>query len=118
MKYMFFLFLSLLMILFVYSSEIYFMPNFNHKPDKWHLLAPMFCFGVLLIFQMVWSIIDLVKGKKTFLGRLILTTVSVFLFVILNNPKGNSQNIGYVGLVIIAIISLVLFAFEKKKRSR
>lgn len=46
---------------------------------------------------------------------LILTTISLIGYAMLNNPKGNSQIIGYLILIILWIISILrLFILRSK----
>lgn len=116
MKSKIILFLSIIPILFVYSSEISFMPNYNYRPDGWHLFIPMLIFYILLISQLIWSIIEKFKTKKNY-WDLVLIIISILLFSALHNPKGVSQNIGYIGLAIVTIASITLYLFDVKKET-
>lgn len=112
MKFKIILFISILIILLVYSSEISFMPNFNFRPDKWHLMVPMFGFLIILSLQFFWNIWDKIKNKNKSWSMIILSIISILLFLLLNNPKGNSQNIGYIGLIITAIYTMLTIRFK------
>jgi len=114
MKFKIVLFLSIIPILLVYSSEIGFMPNYNYRNDGWHLLIPMFIFYILLISQLIWSIIEQIKKKKNY-WDLLMIVISILLFSALHNPKGVSQNIGYIGLIIVTIASIILYVIDNKK---
>ena len=114
MKSKMILFLSILIILLIYSSEISFMPHYKSRPDKWHLLIPMFGFFIVFLAQLIWSVIEKIKQKKDY-SNIILITISMLLFATLNTPKGDSQIIGYVGLLIVSIVSIILHLNENKK---
>ena len=117
MKLKFTLFVSIIIILIVYSSEISFLPNYKYRPDKWHLFIPMFGIYIALISQLIWSIIEKIKMKKDSVN-IIMMAISVLLFSTLNNPKGNSENIGYFGLIILGIVSIILYFIENRNESK
>jgi hypothetical protein len=114
MKIQISLFLSLLLILFVYSSEISFMPNYKFKPDKWHLFTPMSLFYIALITQLIWSVIEKIRLKKNYFD-ISMISISILLFSVLNTLKGDLQTIGYIGLIIINIILIVLHLIQNKR---
>ena len=109
------LFCSILLMLIFYSSEISFMPNFTYRPDKWHLLPLMFGFSILIFVQLIWNIVVMIKKRKVSWDILLLISLSILTFLFLNNPKGNSENIGYLSLMILAVISIVLYGIEYKR---
>jgi hypothetical membrane protein len=92
------------------------MPNYEYRPDKFHLFVPMLVFYIALISQLIWSIIEKIKKKKNYLNILMIV-ISILLFSILNNPKGSLQNTSYCGLIIISIVSIILAIIENKKES-
>ena len=112
------LLILLILIIAVYSSEINFMPNYVQKPDKWHLLMPMFIFYSSIFIQLIWNVIVMIRNKKIEWDYSVLTIVSLYCFAILNNSKGNWQEIGYLGIILIIIIltSLNVRFYKKKKR--
>jgi len=44
-----------------------------------------------------------------------MIVISILLFSALHNPKGVSQNIGYIGLIIVTIASIILYVIDNKK---
>lgn len=108
------LIITLSLILVIYSSEIDFMPNYVDKPDKWHLMIPMLIFYPILFLSIVITFLKK-KLKSQKKEILILTTISLIGYAMLNNPKGNSQIIGYLILIILWIISILrLFILRSK----
>ena len=105
--------LGILAILIIYAPEISFMPNYEYSPEKWHLLFPSLGFGMLLLVQLIWSIIEKIKQKKNY-ANIILATLSILLFSFLNNPKGDAQNMGYSGLIIVCLVAQFLYFKEAK----
>ena len=83
-----------LLILFTYSSEIYFMPNYIDRPDKWHLLVPMIVFYSALILNIIWTLLKKNIGIQK-REILICALITLFGFAMLNSPKGISQILGY-----------------------
>lgn len=112
------LLILLILLITEYSSEINFMPNYLEKPDKWHLIIPMLTFYLLIFIHLIWNIITMIKYKKLELDYLVFNLVSLLCFANLNNPKGNWQEIGYIGIVsiIIIITFLNLRYYRKEKR--
>lgn len=107
-----------LLILLTYASEISFMPNYNEKPDKWHLLFPM-----LLFYPALFIIICMAIFKKNIKSEkieiLLFPTVALVSFAMLNDPKGNSQTIGFLVLSIISLIAIVrLLILQSRNSSR
>jgi hypothetical protein len=99
--------LTSLLILLIYSSEMNFMPNYADRPDKWHLLYPMLIFYSILIFNLGWAIFKKNIGSQKM--RILISTITTIIgFAMLNNPKGNSQIIGYCIILIVFIISILL----------
>ncbi|BDD05586.1 cell division protein FtsW (lipid II flippase) [Aureibacter tunicatorum] len=96
--------LTIISILAIYSVEISFMPNYIHRPDKWHLLYPMLGFYFILFAEYVWITITMIKQKKFFWYYIVILSSILICFLNLNNPKNNSQEIGYVGLILLLII--------------
>lgn len=93
------------------------MPNFKFKPDKWHLIVPMSGFLLILGGQFLWCILEMIKNKKASWNMIILSTMSILLFLSLNNPDRNSQNIGYIGLIIVSFILIIRYQIEKRKQN-
>lgn len=105
-------------MLAVYSSEINFMPNYIERPDKWHLIIPMFGFTIIAIGELIWSIIHLVKYKNKAWDAIIIIVLSFICFANLNNPKGNFQEGGYKGLIVITITSIIITIIANKNNKR
>jgi len=98
--------ITISLILLIYSSEVSFMPNYVDKPDKWHLMIPMLIFYPILLFSIVRTILKKnIKSQKTEI--LVLTTMSLIGYAMLNNPKENSQIAGYIILMILLVISIL-----------
>ncbi|MEO1518844.1 MAG: hypothetical protein AAFV95_27765 [Bacteroidota bacterium] len=104
----------IVLILVTYSSEVAFMPNYKERPDKWYLLMPMLLFYSLFSLQLLWNAVLMVKYKKVKWDDLVFTLLSIVCLTSLNNPKGNWQEVGYLGLAIVFII-LLSFVIEKKR---
>lgn len=104
------LFISLSLIILLYSSEINFMPNYVNKPDKWHLMIPMLLFYPILIFSIVRIILkkDIKSHKIEILALLVLSLIG---YAMLNNPKGNSQITGYLLLIVLWGVSIIRLFF-------
>lgn len=98
--------ITISLILLIYSSEVSFMPNYVDKPDKWHLMIPMLIFYPILLFSIVRTILKKnIKSQKTEI--LVLTTMSLIGYAMLNNPKENSQIAGYIILMILLVILIL-----------
>jgi len=110
--------ITISLILLIYSSEINFMPNYVDKPDKWHLMIPMLIFYPILLFIIIKTILKkYIKSQKTEI--LVLTTITLIGYAMLNNPKGNSQIAGYIILLILLVISILrLFILRSNNCSR
>lgn len=115
MKFKIVLLLSILIILYVYSSEIKFMPNFRHRSDGWHLIYPILIFSFILISQFLWAIFVMIKEKKKSWKMITIMILTFFSFLLLNNLKGNLNSIAYIAMIIIAISSIKFYYFEKYK---
>lgn len=90
------------------------MPNYLNRPDKWHLMIPMFIFYPILIFIALRVIlIKLVKSQK--IEILAFAIINLIALAMLNNPKGNSQMIGYLILLITLISSIARFFNMRSK---
>ncbi len=107
------IFITILLILTFYSSEISFMPNYIDRPDKWHLFFSMLGFYFLLMIEIIWSALKMIKLKKVLWFDLITLILTLICFTSLNNSKGNSQEFGYIGLILLLLI-LLLNKFLKK----
>jgi hypothetical membrane protein len=91
------------------------MPNYIDNSDNWHLFLPMLGFCVLLIIEIIWSIVKMFKAKKKVWHDLITLITVLFCFANLNNPKGNAQDIGYIGLILIVLVLALLHFLKKRK---
>lgn len=88
------------------------MPNYSEKPDKWHLLFSMLLFyPALLIIICVAIFKKNIKSEK--IEILIFTTITLISFAMLNNPKGNSQTIGFLVLSVIGLTAIVRLIIMK-----
>ena len=98
--------LTLFITLVIFSSEIYFMPNYEHKPDSWHLFFPIMIISISFIIIFIFTIIKMIRNKKwdfLFLAQCIFPLVS---FMIIRNI-----NLNYIVLTILLfylIIDLIL----------
>lgn len=99
----------------MYSGEISFMPNDKNRPDSWHLIYYMAIFYFALIIELIWSITIMSVRKKVSWDILIPLVLTFICYVSLNNPKGNSQELGYIGLIFTLSI-LIVFYFKKRKK--
>lgn len=119
MKQKYILLILLILTLIVYSSEINFMPNYKKRPDKWHLLIPMLIFYSLIFIQLIWNVIIMIKNRKMDWMYTVFCFISLFCFANLNNPKGNWQEFGYLGLIAISLIltCLNVFIYTKKNHT-
>jgi cell division protein FtsW (lipid II flippase) len=98
-------------VMVFYSSEIEWMPHFNGRPDKVYLILPQLAFGLFYSIVFINSIY-LLKKKQSNWKALGMVVCSFFLFLMLNNPKGNSQQLGF---ILIGVLNVVL-AFIVIKR--
>jgi hypothetical protein len=108
------LLVSILLILLVYSSEVSFMPNFKDKPDKWELIFPMLTFYSWIIIQLIWNLYSMFRNKKMEWVYTIFSLNTLFCFTLLNNPKGNSQELGYLGLMVIFLFISIMKFYKAK----
>ena len=105
---------TIIAMLIWYSSEVSFMSNYKDRPDKWHLIYPMAIFYLALFIEFSSCLIVMYDHKKVLWDILIFLIITFFGFANLNNPSGNSQEYGYVGLIII-LASLIFIYFKTKK---
>ena len=108
------LLISIILILLVYSSEVSFMPNFKDKTDKWHLILPMLIFYSWIIIQLIWNFYSMFKNKKMEWIYTIFSLSTLFCFASLHNSKGNSQELSYLGLIIIFLIISFMNLYKRK----
>ena len=54
----------LTLILIVYSSEIAFLPNYNERPDHWHLFYWVLLISIALIGVLIANVIQMLIVKK------------------------------------------------------
>ena len=92
------------------------MPNFNSRPDKWHLFIPMLSFYAIYIVIFVWILIESFVINKKYLD-IIIMIISNILFIVLNDQTEFSQDVGYIGLIVMNIIHITLCLIENKKHA-
>lgn len=90
------------------------MPNYKEQPDGWHLIIPMLAFYLMLITSFIWSIYNWIKTKVNTVDLVIILIVATFLFAMINNPHGNSEEIGYIGLLILTVVHGIVY-YRKRK---
>ncbi len=96
----------MLLVLIIYSSEIKFMPNYQDRPDKWHLLYPIVVFYPILIIQVLIILLKTNLGaQKTEL--LLISIFAILSFVFLNTLNHTIQLIAYISLLAIFAYSLL-----------
>ena len=88
------------------------MPNYEDRPDKWHLLWPM-----VLIYPTLFLSIGYLAfnkyGKSDRIELLGLCLISLIGFTILNNLMGISQDVGYYIIIIAFVISGIRMLWVK-----
>lgn len=101
------------LILIIYSSEIRIISNYNAKPDKLYLFIPFLLFGLLFTFLFLGYLYFFIKKQISVLNFTILL-LSIIFFLFLNNPKGNFQLYGFIGIFFLII--KMLFILKNKIR--
>ena len=93
--------LSLILILKIYASEVFFMPNYIERGDMWHLFEWILIFTISLGFVLILNLIFMFKKRKVNLEVLLILFLTTVFFASLNNAKSNLQEFGYIGIFLI-----------------
>jgi hypothetical protein len=92
-----------------------FMPNYQDRPDKWHLLIPDLFFYPFLLLILLWNIIDkALKATRLELSAILLACL--LGLTLLNDPKGYSQPIGYFIVLALCLVSIFRLSYWTEKR--
>lgn len=105
--------LSLILLLIIYSSEIFFMPNYLERGDMWHLFEWILFFSISFGFVLILNLVFMFKQRKANPKVLLILFLTIISFASLNNPKFNFKEFGYVGVILILIYYLAYQSWIK-----
>lgn len=109
---------TLILIILVFSSEIEFMPNHIHHPDKWHVFfVYLFCMGIL-ICECIWAIVLMIKQRKWIMDLGLGIPLSMFGLQMMLSAHGYDEEIGFILSVSIALFFSIRLYIDKRKLKR
>lgn len=104
----------LCLILIIYSSEIVFLPNYNERPDHWHLFYWVLLISIALIGVLTANVIQMLIVKKANAQVVVILLLSFLCFALLNGFNTYLKTISFIGIALLLIYILLFQSFKKQ----